>query len=156
LLLDVDLPGQTGLQLQDTLIEKGHEVPIVFLSGNSDISVCAKAFRSGAVDFLTKPVVLEKLDTAVRSAVAKAEKHRQFKLEHASLRLRYESLTDEEKAVTRLVLSGKLNKQLALEIGVSERTIKKYRANVLEKMGVPALPHLVRAMILLHGNDAVA
>jgi len=155
LLLEAGLPGQSGLQLQEALIARGHQVPIVFLSGSSDISICAKAFKSGAVDFLAKPIVLEKLEDAVQTAFALAERNRHIKAKEASLRLLYESLTDDEKAVTRQVLRGKLNKQIAWQFGVSERTIKKHRANVLKKMGVPALPQLIRAMILLHGIGAV-
>ena len=151
-LLDVDMPGQTGLDLQRVLIEKRQQVPIVFLSGKSDISMCAQAFKAGAVDFLTKPFGREALQAAIDAAVARSEQHRTLDREAAALRRRYESLSDKERAVTEHVMLGRLNKQIASEFGVSERTIKHYRAHVMEKMQVKSLPQLVQAMVSMHGD----
>lgn len=151
-LLDVDMPGQSGLDLQRVLIEKGQQqVPIVFLSGKSDISMCAQAFKAGAVDFLTKPFGREALQAAIDAAVARSEQHRAHDRQADTLRRRYESLSDKERAVTEHVMLGRLNKQIASEFGVSERTIKHYRAHVMEKMQVKSLPQLVQAMVSMHG-----
>lgn len=151
LLLDVDMPGQSGLDLQRILVHKGLQIPIIFLSGKSNVTMCAQAFKAGAVDFLTKPFAREALQLAIGSAAARFEQQHAVRGETDCLRQRYASLSETERAVTEHVLRGRLNKQIASEFGVSERTIKHYRAHVMKKMQVRSLPQLVEAVISMRG-----
>jgi FixJ family two-component response regulator len=145
LVLDVAMPELNGLKLQERLTRSGVLVPIVFLTGHGDIPMSVKAIKAGAVDFLTKPVKDADLLRAVRAALQRATEQRELISEIALLRQRYASLTPRESEVMAHVVTGQLNKQIAGDLGIVERTVKAHRARVMEKMGVVSLADLVRA-----------
>lgn len=145
LVLDVSMPGLSGLDLQERLGRAGARVPIVFLTGRGDIPMSVRAIKAGAVDFLTKPVCDAELLTAVRAAMAEAQRRRREDRELAELRERWGSLTPREAEVARHVIAGKPNKQIAAGLGTSEQTIKVHRMRITEKLGVSSVAELVRA-----------
>jgi two-component system, LuxR family, response regulator FixJ len=149
--LDVRMPGPTGFELQEAIVKLDESLPIIFLTGHGDIPMSVRAIKAGAVDFLTKPVRKETLLQAVRTALAgSAERCATRELLH-SLRSRYESLTPREREVFEQVASGKLNKQIAGELGTCERTVKAHRAHVMEKMQLTSVAELVHAVDQLIG-----
>src|SRR5262245_56327437 len=141
--LDVRMPGPSGLDLQAALGEQADALPIIFLTGHGDIPMSVRAMKAGAVDFLTKPVQREALLSAIRNALARDAENRAARSSASELCLRYETLTQRERAVFALVVAGKLNKHIAMELGVSVRTVKAHRAAVMEKMRVASLVELV-------------
>ena len=143
--LDLCLPGASGLEVQRSLAESGEAMPVIFLSGQGDIPATVLAIKAGAVDFLTKPVEREPLLAAVRQAMARGAAA-QASRERLQDRLTcYRSLTPRERQVFELVVSGKLNKVIAGELGTAERTVKAHRAQVMRKMQVASLAELVHA-----------
>jgi FixJ family two-component response regulator len=149
--LDVRMPGPSGFELQEAIAKLDESLPIIFLTGHGDIPMSVRAIKAGAVDFLTKPVRKETLLQAVRTALAgSAERCATRELLH-SLRSRYESLTPREREVFEQVASGKLNKQIAGELGTCERTVKAHRAHVMEKMQLTSVAELVHAADQLIG-----
>lgn len=145
LILDVEMPGTNGLELQKRLSLEGITLPIIFLTGRGDISMSVRAMKGGAVDFLTKPVDDLDLLRAVRSSLDLAARRRLEESSLKALRTRYAALTPREKEVMAHVVAGELNKQIAGSLGTGEQTIKVHRARVMEKMGVVTLADLVRA-----------
>jgi FixJ family two-component response regulator len=143
LVLDVAMPGLNGLELQQALIAGGHELAIVFLTGHGDIPMSVQAMKSGAVDFLTKPVNDDDLLTAVRVAIEKDRLQRQARSELADIQQRLAALTPREHEVLQHLITGQLNKQIAADLGTVEKTIKVHRARVLEKMQVRSVAELV-------------
>ena len=144
LLLDLRMPGQSGLELQQVLRERNVEVPIVFLTGHAEVPTSVYAMRQGAVDFLQKPASEEALIAALERALARDAEIRLKSREQAKLRERYESLTPREREVFAEVVAGQRNKQAAFSLGIAERTVKLHRSRVLEKMGADSLAELVR------------
>jgi FixJ family two-component response regulator len=144
ILLDVRMPGLSGPQLQERLAELGNRVPIVFLTGHGDIPMSVQAIKAGAEDFLTKPVAREKLVAAVERALARDVQQRAHDGELEALRTRVSRLTPRENEVFTLVVRGKLNKQIAGELGTAERTVKAHRQKVMEKCEAQSLAELVR------------
>jgi FixJ family two-component response regulator len=144
LVLDVRMPGTSGLDLQRKLSDAGIEIPIIFITGHGDIPMSVRAMKEGAVEFLTKPVRGQDLLDAVQKAVARDGELRKDRSELNEIRLRFDSLTPREKEVLNLVVAGLLNKQIAGELGTSELTIKTHRLHVMEKTGAESLAHLVR------------
>lgn len=143
LVLDVGLPGLSGLDLQSRMAELQIDIPIVFITGQGDIPMSVRAMKAGAVEFLTKPFVDQDLLDGIQTAI---ERHRAALGEDAELReVRdcYASLTPRERQVLELVIAGRLNKQAAAELGTSEITIKVHRARVMAKMRATSLPNLV-------------
>lgn len=140
LVLDVAMPGLDGLNLQKQLTHQGSMLPIVFLSGKADIPISVQAMKAGAVDFLTKPVESDRLVKAVTAALARAFEQRAI----SEVAQRLTLLTDRQREVMQHVVSGKLNKQIAADLGTSEQNIKIHRARVMRKMGVESLAELVR------------
>jgi FixJ family two-component response regulator len=144
ILLDVRMPGPSGIELQQSLSKRAQNMPIVFLTGHGDIPMSVRAMKSGAVDFLTKPVQRDVLLSAIDTALEVCDSNRKHLQNEADVKNRYHSLTTREKSVFLLVVRGKLNKQIAAELGVSERTVKAHRAQVMSKMQVDSLAALVR------------
>ena len=144
LVLDVRLPGLSGLDLQRELAEAGVHIPIIFVTGHGDIPMSVQAMKAGAVEFLTKPFRDQVLLDAIRQAIGRDQVARQRHARTADSRRRYESLNPREREVFKCVVSGMLNKQIADEIGTTERTIKFHRGNIMRKMQVNSLAELVR------------
>jgi FixJ family two-component response regulator len=152
LVLDVSMPGFSGPQLQQALIEKSCALPIIFLTGRGDIPTSVQAMKRGAVDFLTKPVDGSSLIAAVRHAVAQDSVGRAERAEIAALRQRLATLTPREREVLGYVIAGRLNKQIAAVLGTTEKTVKVHRARVMEKTQAQSLAELVR----LSGRAGIA
>jgi FixJ family two-component response regulator len=144
ILLDLRMPGVSGLDLQQSLARMEERLPIIFLTGHGDIPASVRAMKAGAVDFLTKPVRREALLTAVQDALSLDARNRAARAASRELHARYDSLTPREREVLGHVLSGKLNKQIAYDLGTAERTIKAHRASIMEKLGVQSVAELVR------------
>jgi FixJ family two-component response regulator len=144
LVLDIRLPGISGLALQRQLAEANVQIPIIFITAHGDIPMTVRAMKAGAVEFLTKPFRDQDLLDAIQVALEQDRAKRQQEEEMATLRQRWESLTPREREVLPLVVSGLLNKQIAGEIGTSETTVKVHRGQLMRKMGADSLAELVR------------
>jgi RNA polymerase sigma factor (sigma-70 family) len=144
IVLDVDLPGLDGLALQQRLVTEQISLPIVFVTGMGDVPISVQAMKSGAVDFLTKPLDEDALLDAVRSALERSRRIWLECQELTSLRQCFEALTPRETEVLRLVVAGMLNKQVAAELGIAEKTVKVHRARVMSKLKAQSLAELVR------------
>jgi FixJ family two-component response regulator len=144
-LLDIQMPGLDGLQLQRKLQTAAQGIPIVFITGHGDIPMSVKAMKAGAVDFLQKPINGEDLLEAVRAALQRDRLERAERDERRAVARRFETLTPREREVMALVVRGLLNKQIAAALGASEKTVKIHRGRVMEKMKVQSLADLVRA-----------
>lgn len=143
ILLDVNMPGLSGLQLQDYLRGIHSPLPIVFLTGEGDIAMSVRAIKAGAEDFLSKPVASADLFNAIERAVQRYEQAAGQQIELRAMALRVQSLTPREHEVFSLVVLGQLNKQIAYQLGNTERTVKEHRRSVMEKMQVDTLAELV-------------
>ena len=149
IVLDVLMPGPSGLDLHETLTQEGGVMPVIYLSGHGDIPMSVSAMKAGAVDFLTKPVDKMRLLKAVKEALARSAGSRTADTELKILQQRRDTLSGRELDVYRRVVAGLLNKQIAAELGTSERTVKVYRAQVMEKMQAKSLAELVQIASLL-------
>ncbi len=142
--VDLQMPGLGGLELQDALMKMDNALPLIFLTGHGDIPTSVHAMRQGAEDFLTKPVKKQALFDAVQRALARDAKERAQRARQRELRARFDALTPREREVLAHVLSGQLNKQVAGDLGTSERTIKAHRANIMAKLEVQSMAELAR------------
>ena len=146
LVLDVRLPGMSGLRFQEELTKAKIRVPIVFLTAHGDIPMAVRAMKAGAVDFLTKPFRNQDLLDAVFAALERDSARRKMQQLHSTIREHLESLSSREQQVITRVATGKLNKQIAADLGVSEVTVKVYRANAMRKMHATSLAHLIKIL----------
>jgi len=144
-LLDIQMSGLDGMQLQQKLQTSTHPIPIIFITGHGDIPMSVKAMKAGAVDFLSKPFRDDDLLDAVQQAIRRDRQQRALRGEREAAEKCYEALTAREREVMALVVAGLLNKQIASELGASEKTIKIHRGRVMEKMKVQSVADLVRA-----------
>jgi FixJ family two-component response regulator len=142
--LDVELPGLSGLDLQRELAAHGIKLPIIFITGYGNIPMSVRAMKAGALEFLTKPFRDQDLLHAIQQALERDRAARQYSKEIAELRERFDALTSREREVMSLVVAGLLNKQIGFELGISEITVKIHRGRVMNKMGAPSLAELVR------------
>ena len=148
-LLDVNMPGPSGIELHEALAERGESLPVIFLTGRSDVFTGVRAMKAGALDYLTKPVERGVLLSAIDSAI---ERHRERSVRVAddrTLLARYETLSQREKDVLSCVVAGRMNKQIADQLGIAERTVKVHRAHAMEKLGAESLAELVRMAMRL-------
>ena len=150
ILLDVRLPGPSGLELQAALLRQDLALPIIFLTAHADVASSVRAMKAGAVDFLEKPVKRDILLDALERALYRNESERRARGEEHRLRARFESLTPREREVFDRIVAGKLNKQIADELGVGERTVKAQRAQVMLKLGVDSAAELGRLAEKFH------
>ncbi len=144
-LLDIQMPGLDGLQLQQKLQTATHPIPIIFITGHGDIPMSVKAMKAGAVDFLSKPFRDDDLLDAIQQAILRDRQQRVVRAERDAVAKRYETLTAREREVMALVVRGLLNKQISYELGASEKTIKIHRGRVMDKMKAQSVADLVRA-----------
>jgi len=144
LLLDLRMPGPSGVDLQTALQRQGIDLPVVFMTGYGDVASSVRAMKAGAVDFLTKPVERDALFDALHRALARDSAQRLVGAEAQALRARFESLRPREREVFDRIVAGRLNKQIADELGISERTVKMERAQVMAKLGVGSAAELGR------------
>lgn len=144
LVLDLQMPGLSGLDLQKRMAEIGLEIPIVFLTGHGDIPASVQAMKAGAVEFLTKPFDEEDLFQAIQEAIERDRRTRQQRAEKRELKNRYASLTAREQEIMEQVILGKLNKQIAAELRITEFTVKFHRGHIMRKMQADSLADLVR------------
>jgi FixJ family two-component response regulator len=144
LVLDIRLPGLSGLDLQADLAKANIHTPIIFITGHGDIPMTVRAMKGGAVDFLTKPIRDQEILDAVQAAIERDRKRRDLEKTVSNFRSRFESLSSRERDVLCLVTSGLMNKQVATELGLAEITVKIYRGQIMRKMGAKSLADLVR------------
>jgi FixJ family two-component response regulator len=144
LVLDIRLPGSSGLDLQADLAKANIHTPVIFITGHGDIPMTVRAMKSGAVDFLTKPVRDQDMLDAVQAALERDRKRRDAEKSVSGVRSRFESLSTRQRDVLSLVASGLMNKQVAAELGLAEITVKIYRGQIMRKMGARSLADLVR------------
>lgn len=147
LILDLQLPGLNGLELQQRLIERGGLLPIVFITGHGDIPTTVKAMKAGAVDFLSKPFSEEALLTAVEAALARSRREATAKSERVEIEKLLTTLTARETEVLSYIVAGRLNKQIGAELGIAEQTVKIHRARIMQKMQVQSVAELVHLAV---------
>ena len=147
IVLDIRMPGMSGLELQEALNERGAVIPVIFITGHGDIPMAVEAMRHGAFDFLQKPFRDQDLIDRIQQALARDKETRESLREHGRTRARIASLTPREKEVLELLTSGKANKMMAQDLGLSQRTVEIHRAHVMEKMGAKSVAQLVRMVM---------
>lgn len=154
IILDIRMPGLNGMELQSLMMEKNIDLPIIFLTGHGDIDMAVSALKKGAVDFLVKPANDERLQEAVKNAVEKNILSRQKNIEHDNMLELYEQLTEREKDIAPIVANGTANKVIAIDLDISENSVKKYRSSILEKLQVRNIVELTDFLRQI-GKDSV-
>jgi two-component system, LuxR family, response regulator FixJ len=152
LVLDVRMPDMSGLEVQQQLNRSGAMLPVILITGHGDIPMAVQAMKDGAFDFLQKPFRDQDLLDRINGALKQDAENREAVERHADLRHRMESLTPREREVMALVVDGRANKVIAIDLGLSERTVEIHRANVMEKMGARSVAHLVKMHLTLQGE----
>ncbi len=152
LLLDVRMPGMSGLELQAYLARREHRIPLIIITGHGDVSMAVKAMKNGAVDFIEKPFDDEALIVSIRNALQHDEKQRALRAQRADIAARMAELTPREHQVMTMVTDGKSNKEIAAALGVSAKTVEVHRARVMDKMRASSLAELVR-MVMIAGGE---
>src|SRR5690606_842171 len=152
LVLDVRMPQMSGLEVQQELNRRGAMLPVIMMTGHGDIPMAVQAMKDGAFDFLQKPFRDQELLDRINSALKQDAENRQMVQRHADMRRRAESLTPREREVMALVVDGRANKVIAIDLGLSERTVEIHRANVMEKMGARSVAHLVKMNLTMAGE----
>lgn len=152
--LDVRMPGMSGLELQEQLNLRGAVIPVIFITGHGDIPMAVEAMQHGAFDFLQKPFRDQDLIDRIQRALDRDTRNRAALAQHDRIRGRFDSLTPREREVLNLMTRGKPNKVMAAELGVSQRTVEIHRARVMEKTGAASLAQLVRMVLDLESQDA--
>lgn len=152
LVLDIRMPQMSGLEVQQQLNRSGAMLPVIFITGHGDIPMAVQAMKDGAFDFVTKPFRDQDLLDRINSALKQDAEDRATIEKHADLKRRAESLTAREREVLALVVDGKANKVIAIDLGLSERTVEIHRANVMEKMAARSVAHLVKMHLTLNGE----
>ena len=147
LITDVQMPGMSGIELQQQLNLRGAVIPVIFITGHGDVPMAVAAMQQGAFDFLQKPFRDQDLIDRIQRALEKDRVNRAELGKRSDLRARHEALTPREREVLALVMSGKANKVMAADLGLSQRTVEVHRARVMEKMGASSLAHLVRMVL---------
>ncbi|MBN8763665.1 MAG: DNA-binding response regulator [Thiobacillus sp. 63-78] len=150
LVLDVRMPGMSGLELQNHLIERGWCLPVIVVTGHGDVPMAVRAMKAGAIDFLQKPYNDQTLLDRIQQALELCSQRRQNRSELALIRANHDHLTQREREVAERVVAGKANKVIAIELGLSPKTIEVYRANVMFKMQAHSLSELVQMWMRLH------
>ncbi|WP_290374557.1 response regulator transcription factor [Turicimonas muris] len=154
IILDIRMPRLNGMELQSLMMEKNIDLPIIFLTGHGDIDMAVSALKKGAVDFLVKPANDERLQEAVKNAVEKNILSRQKNIEHDNILELYEQLTEREKDIAPMVANGTANKVIAIDLDISENSVKKYRSSILEKLQVRNIVELTDFLRQI-GKDSV-
>jgi len=154
--LDLQMPGPSGLDLQEELAIRGEKLPIIFISGYATVPVSVSAMKAGAVDFLTKPIKRELLLSAVETAMIRDAEMRASEEKLRQSSALYECLTQREREVLAGVVGGKMNKEIAAQLGIAERTVKAHRASVMQKLRANSVPELVQISSRLRNNAATA
>ena len=152
LVLDVRMPEMSGLEVQQHLNRSGSMLPVILITGHGDIPMAVQAMKDGAFDFLQKPFRDQELIDRINAALKQDAENRAELQKHADLKRRMESLTPREREVMALVVDGKANKVIAIDLGLSERTVEIHRANVMEKMGARSVAHLVKMNLMIAGE----
>ena len=158
LVLDIRMPDINGLALQDILSIKENRLPIIFITGHGDLEQCTRAFRGGAVDFITKPIDRNRLLESLRKAIRSSIQLQQHEAETAEVKQQLEKVTEREMVILRLVADGLSSKEIAKELDVSPRTIEAHRANLFNKLGVNSLAELIRFYLKalpITGNESI-
>jgi len=153
LVLDVRMPEMSGLEVQQQLNRSGAMLPVILITGHGDIPMAVQAMKDGAFDFLQKPFRDQELLDRINAALKQDAENRAIVERHADLRRRVESLTPREREVMALVVDGRANKVIAIDLGLSERTVEIHRANVMDKMGARSIAHLVKMQFALDGES---
>jgi two-component system response regulator FixJ len=151
-ILDVRMPEMSGLEVQQQLNRSGSMVPVILITGHGDIPMAVQAMKDGAFDFLQKPFRDQDLIDRINGALKQDAENRAELQKHADIRSRYETLTPREREVMALVVDGKANKVIAIDLNLSERTVEIHRANVMDKMGARSVAHLVKMNLLMSGE----
>jgi RNA polymerase sigma factor (sigma-70 family) len=154
LLLDVRMPGMSGLELQEYLVRREIRLPVIIITGHGDVSMAVKAMKAGAVDFIEKPFDDEELLNSIRNAVQHDEKRRALRARSADIAARMAELTPREHEVMGMVTDGKSNKEIATSFGVSAKTVEVHRARVMDKMRADSLAELVRLALIVRGEGS--
>ncbi|HEY6643691.1 response regulator transcription factor [Povalibacter sp.] len=153
LILDIRMPQMSGLEVQQQLNLRGSMLPVIMITGHGDVPMAVQAMKHGAFDFLEKPFRDQDLLDRINAALKLDAENREVIERHADIRRRFESLTPREQDVIKLVVDGRANKVIAIDLGLSERTIEIHRANVMEKMGARSIAHLVKMHLMLTGEN---